>query len=147
MNLKNYTSTVSPMQSVARIEKCLVAIGASNISKTYDNGDLIGIVFQIQDDAYPCVFKLPANVKAVEEQFMAQVKRPRKGTLAMVKQQAERTAWKLLLDWVEVQMSLVQISRRKVIEVFLPYVYNFNTDQTFYERLEAGGFKQLASGK
>lgn len=147
MNLKNYTSTISPMQSVARIEKCLVEIGATNISKTYDNGNLVGIVFQIQDEAYPCVFKLPANVKAVEEQFMAQVKRPRKGTLATVKQQAERTAWKLLLDWVEVQMSLILISRRKVIEVFLPYVYNFKTDTTFFQSLEAGGFKQLSSGK
>lgn len=147
MNLKNYTSTVSPAQSVSRIEKCLVEIGATNISKSYNNGDLTGIIFQIQDEAYPCVFKLPANVKAVEEQFLAQVKRPRKGTLAQVKQQAERTAWKLLLDWVEVQMSLVLISRRKVIEVFLPYVYNFQTDQTFYERLEQGGFKQLSSGK
>lgn len=38
--------------------------------------------------------------------------------------QAERTAWRCLKDWVEAQMALIEIGMVSIDQVFLPYVIN-----------------------
>lgn len=45
MNLKNYTSTVPVERSVAQIERRLVAHGAHDILKLYEEKKLTGIAF------------------------------------------------------------------------------------------------------
>lgn len=60
-----------------------------------------------------------------------------------IKEQAIRTAWKLLLDWTQVQASMVVIGKRKVLEMFLPYIYDLQKDMTIYEKLEESKFKML----
>jgi len=125
------------------IEKRLVEIGASHIAKSYENGHLSGIMFQVTDKDRPLAFKLPANVNLVKQMMVAEVQRPRRGTVDRIENQAERTAWKLLLDWVEVQSSMILIGRREVTEVFLPYLYDFKKDETLYQKLVASGFKLL----
>jgi len=100
-------------------------------------------MFQITGKDRPLAFKLPANVKLVREMMLSEIRRPRKGTSTRVEDQAERTAWKLLLDWVEVQTSMILIGRREVTEIFLPYLYDFKKDETLYERLVASNFKML----
>jgi len=143
MRLKNYTSGMPPSRSVAKIEECLVEVGATGIAKTYAAGHLTGITFQIMQNGAPLVFKLPANVEDIVKQMLTDIKRARRGTEQRVTDQAERTAWKLLLDWVEVQASMILIGRRQAVEVFLPYVYNPATEQTFFERLQESKFKLL----
>lgn len=145
--IKNYTSELAPSASVSKIEKALVEIGAAHIAKTYNAGDLVGITFQIEHSGKPLVFRLPANVAAVEKIFQDKVKRRRKTTDKRIKDQAQRTAWKLLLDWVEVQTSMVLIGRRMVVEVFLPYLYDMSKDTTLFEQISANNFKMLTSGK
>lgn len=147
INLKNYTSGVPPTRSVSQIEQTLVSIGAKHIAKTYDdNSNLSGITFQITQDNRPMIFKLPANVELIEKMMLDEVKRPRRGTIEKTKDQAQRTAWKLLLDWVEVQASMIIIGRREAMEVFLPYAYDPQRDQTFFERLQETKFKMLSAG-
>ena len=146
MNIKNYTSQIPPQKSVAQIESCLVKIGARHISKTYEDGKLAGITFQIIENGEPIIFKLPANVKGIQCAMTETVKRPRRNTVTKIAQQAERTAWKLLLDWVQVQTSMVVIGRRNIIEVFLPYAYDMRADMTLFDKLQGNGFKMLESG-
>ena len=147
MKLRNYTSSMLPERSVMLIEKKLVEIGASHIAKSYENSNLSGIMFQVQDRDRPLSFKLPANVHLITKIMLSEIQKPRRGTESRIKEQAERTAWKLLLDWVEVQASMVLIGRREVVEVFLPYLYDFQKDETLYQKLVSGGFKQLMPPK
>jgi hypothetical protein len=141
MKLKNYTSSIPPERSVALIEKKLVEVGADHIAKSYEKGKLCGIVFQVNNNDHPQAFKLPANVEAITKIMLEEIKKPHPGTRERVREQAERTAWKLLLDWVEVQVSMIVIGRREVIEVFLPYLYDFKKDQTLYQKLVLADFK------
>ena len=144
MKLKNYTSTVPAERSIMQIEKRLVEIGASHIAKSYTgDGHLAGIMFQVNNKDHSQSFKLPANVSTISEMMLSEIKRPHPGTKNRIKEQAERTAWKLLLDWVEVQVSMILIGRREVIEVFLPYLYDFKKDETFYQKLVSSNFKML----
>lgn len=141
--LKNYTSTVPASRSVQRIENKLVACGARKILKLYENNKLSGIAFIMDINGQQMPFRMPARVGRVEEQFKAKIRRPRSDTYKNIAAQAERTAWKLLSDWIEVQVSLIELQQVKFLEIFLPYVYNAEKDQTYFEELESNGFKQL----
>jgi hypothetical protein len=33
------------------------------------------------------------------------------------------------------------------MEVFLPYAYDMQNDQTFFQKMKGNGFKQLSEGK
>jgi hypothetical protein len=144
MDLKNYTSTIPADRSISRIEKLLVSIGATNINKEYDSSKMLkSITFLINVNNNTRPFKLPARVDVVEELFRKEVKRPQPGTLERIAAQAERTAWKIIHDWVEVQVSMIKLEQAEFTQVFLPYAYDVSTNETFYDKLKASGFKAL----
>ncbi|WP_346318200.1 hypothetical protein [Chitinophaga sp. YIM B06452] len=66
MNLKNFTSEVPADRSVSRIERRLVEIGATNISKQCDAGILAAVSFVILQSGTSVAFRLPARVEAVK---------------------------------------------------------------------------------
>lgn len=147
MNLKNYTSTVPASTSMSRIEHYLVNAGASDISKKYDeNKTCISITFRMMIKQIPVFFQLTAKVDACYKVLYAEVKRPTPATKQNILSQAERTAWKIISDWVEIQISMVNLEQADLIQVFLPYVYDPAKEQTFYDRVKEGGFKQLTNG-
>jgi hypothetical protein len=88
--------------------------------------------------------RLPANPDGVYDMLRSKVKRPRSGTLQKLRDQATRTAWKLVQDWVEVQMSLIEMQQAEFLQVFLPYVWDGK--KTFYSALKDQGFKMLTAG-
>lgn len=130
IKLKNYTSTVSPQRSVSLIEEALLKIGATHIAKSYDNGELL-------------IFKVEARHHAIAELLLSGIKKMHKDTRARLEEQARRTAWKLLLDGIQVKAAEIMLERRNPIEVFLPYVYDMQNDQTLFQKLEASKFKML----
>ena len=137
MNLKNYTSTVPVNLTVARIEQLLAEAGATGVIKDYTAGVLVALAFRIER----FTIRLPVNTQAVYDVLVKAVRRPRHGTLTKLREQANRTAWKLMQDWIQVQISLIQMQQADVLQVFMPYVWD--GEQTFYAKLKGGGFKQL----
>lgn len=136
--MKNYTSEVPAFRTVARIEECLVRAGATNIMKDYSNGQLDGLCFSIGIEGKTFGIRVPANIAAVEKVLASEIKRPTRERLGRLKAQAERTAWKLMQDWVEVQLSLVEMRQAELLQVFLPYVWNGKT--TIYLAFKNGGY-------
>lgn len=142
--IKNYTSEVPASRSVNHIEERLVKHGAKNILKIYnDDKKLSGVAFIISLNGKDTPFRLPARIERVEKHLRDAITRPRKGTLDKLKSQAERTAWKLLSDWVDIQMSLIELDQVEFLEVFLPYIYDHGKERTFFERIKDEGFKML----
>lgn len=148
MNIKNYTSTVSADRSVNLIEHRLIGVGATHIAKVYEGEPkrLKGITFQIPVNGIPLLFKLPAKTDLVFKVLWAEVRKPRPSTKQTIEEQAERTAWKILADWVDVQISMIKLEQAEFIEVFLPYSYDPKKDQTLFERFKENNFKQLTMG-
>ena len=60
-------------------------------------------------------------------------------TERLILTQAERVAWRILKDWVEAQMALLDIGMVRFEEIFLPYIETKN-GRTVYERLEEKQF-------
>ena len=73
------------------------------------------------------------------------MKRPRAESLKRLQVQAARTAWKLVQDWVEIQMAMVKMQQAELTQVFLPYMWDGK--QTLYMAYKANNFKQLAGPK
>jgi len=146
MNLKNYTSEVPASTSLAKIERCLVEAGATDISKKYVDGICISITFRMMINLQPLFFQLPAKVDACFKVLWKEVNKPLPTTRESKMKQAERTAWKIICDWVEIQLSMIQLEQAEALQVFLPYVYNPVTEQTYYQQLKAGSFKELLEG-
>lgn len=148
MNLKNYTSEISADTTVARIERLLVSAGADGIQKLYDNGQLTSLAFKIQFEPGqpPLAIKLPANVEACQETMWRNYQKESirgKKNREDFREQAVRTAWKLMQDWCEVQVSLIHLGQVEFLQVFLPYVITGPNGQTHYSELRANSFKSL----
>jgi hypothetical protein len=140
--LKNYTSSVPVATTVSRIEQTLAKSHVTGIQKDYLNGRLTALCFRgTLPNGRSVNIRLPANTKAVYDVLLKKVKRPNKTTYPRVQEQAERTAWKLMQDWVEVQISLIEMQQADFVQVFLPYVWD--GELTFYARLKEGEFKAL----
>ena len=143
--LKNYTSQVSAARSIAFIESKLAQNGARQILKLYDTeGRVTGMCFMMKIDGREVPFKLPARIencqKVLEENLS---RRARPETRKKIPDQAERTAWKILSDWVEAQMAMIELAQIEVMEVFLPYVFDNTNKKTYFELLRENDFKAL----
>lgn len=163
MFLKNYTSDVPVSQTIYRIEQVLIRCGVSGIMKEYrgTNGEISAITFQIKTgDEPPITVRLPANKeKALDALWMdyagdekltndgtaLEWNRKKKKVKSDFADQAERTAWKIVQDWVEVQMSMIQMKQADHREVFLPYIWDGK--RTVYQRVVDSGFRALLPEK
>lgn len=153
MNIKNYTSEVPAITLMGRIEKLLVSAGATDISKKYDNQVCTAIRFRIVHKTneapnlgVPLFFELPAKVNACFNVLWAGVSRPRADTKNKITQQAERTAWKIVSDWVEIQIAMIKLEQAELLQVFLPYVFDPVKEKTFYSQIKEAGYKALLPG-
>ena len=105
---------------------------------------------QITVNNIPYTFKLPTKADKVYNYFLAdKEKHKRRGhkitpsMLENLRAQSNRTAWKLLSDWIEIQVSLIKLEQVETIEIFLSYLYDPKTNQTLFEKAKETNFKLL----
>jgi len=145
MNIKNYTSEVDAQKSMANIEKVLVEIGASNINKNYKDKICTGITFLHFDEAtkQTLAFHLKAQVEECFNIFWKQRTRQTKEAKELCMKQANRTAWKILSDWAEIQCSMIMLGQATTLQMFLPFVYDTKNDETLYDKIASGKMNNL----
>jgi hypothetical protein len=146
IKMKNYTSSVPVETTIARIEKILAKFGVVGVAKSYKKGEVDSLCFTVQEPTTGkgITIHLPAKVEAVKKILKEEVRRPRTETYRRIEEQAARTAWKIIQDWVEVQLSLIEMGQAETLQVFLPYVWDGN--KTFFEAIKGNGFKMLPQG-
>lgn len=137
MNIKNYTSTVPAATSMSRIEHKLVEIGASNINKEYEDRVCVAINFLYTEPGKDTlVFRIQPKVQECFDVLWADVKKPRADTEKNTMEQANRTAWKIISDWIDIQCTMILLDQAKPLQMFLPYVYDPASGQTLFDRIE-----------
>lgn len=138
MAILNYTTTVDAFKTVSEIEYILMKHKAKSIMKNYDGESITGLSFLIDTGFQQVPVRLPVKV---DECLKVLQKEKQRGTknIKATKEQAERVAWRILKDWVEAQMALLDIEMVRFEEIFLPYIET-NTGKTIYERLEEKQF-------
>ncbi len=84
-------------------------------------------------------FRLPANIDGVLNAMKRNSKVPRR---MVCQEQAARVAWRIVKDWVEAQIAIIEAEMATLPQVFLPYAQTDN-GQTVYERFEKQGLPAL----
>ena len=126
MPLLNYTTKVDVYTTLGAIQGQLVKHGAKKIMQDYDDhGRIAALTFLIDTPAGARGIRLPANVDKVHTVLHRQ-------KVKCDREQAERVAWRIVKDWVEAQMAILESEMVEMDEIFLPYMVN-NNGQTFFE--------------
>ena len=139
MAILNYTTTVDSFKTVSEIEHILVKHNAKSIMKNYDGESITGLSFLIDTGVQQIPVRLPVRVDECLEVLKKEKKNSPRSNIKATMEQAERVAWRILKDWVEAQMALLDIQMVRFEEIFLPYIETGN-GQTIYERLEEKQF-------
>lgn len=127
MPILNYTTKIEAFVSVGEIQARLAKHGAKKIIQDFnDSGRPTSLSFLIDTPMGIRAIKLPANVDAV---YKVMQKQKIKGC---DHQQAERVAWRILKDWVEAQMAILESEMVVMDEVFLPYMVD-KSGNTLYQ--------------
>lgn len=132
MPILNYTTKVDPTKTISEITQCLVERGANKIVVDYDGGLAVAMTFQLLHRNQPIFFSMPANWEGVLNVLRSQ-KEVGKGY--QNKEQAVRTAWRILKTWIEAQMAIIDAEIVTPAQVFLPYAIT-KTGNTLYEEIE-----------
>lgn len=138
MAILNYTTTVDSFKTVSEIEYILVKHNAKSIMKKYEGTSVIGLSFLIDTGFQQIPVRLPVKVDECLE-ILQQEKAKGTKNIKATREQAERVAWRILKDWVEAQMALLDIHMVRFEEIFLPYIET-NDGKTVYEKLEEKQF-------
>lgn len=139
MAILNYTTQIDVYKTVAEIERILSEHGVMSIMKQYEDGQVVSLSFLIDDGEKKIPVRMPIRVDECLKVMQKQKKEHPKMQIKATKEQASKVAWRIMKDWIEVQMELLEINMVRFEEIFLPYIET--TDgKTIYEKLEERKF-------
>ncbi len=142
MAILNYTTSIDSEKSISEIQKCLVKHGAHKIVTDYLHGSPSSVTFCLTLNGNMVGFTLPANYSGVLKAMKNDRKVPNS---KCTDEQAQRVAWRIIKDWVEAQMAIVEAQLADMAEVFLPYAITKN-GTTLYKEVQGNGMLMLQSG-
>lgn len=141
MSILNYTTSITAEKTASEIQSKLAKAKAQAVLCEYgDDGVMSAMSFRIDTKHGMVSFRLPANTAGVLRALTKDKKVPSR---LKTRQQAANVAWRVLKDWVEAQLAIVEAEMAEITEVFLPYAQNAK-GITVYRAMEAQGFKALS---
>lgn len=143
MPILNYTTKVPAANTVSKIQEILGAKGACRVSVDYLNGKASAIAFELKIGVSEVGFKLPCHIAGVAQ---ALKKSSPRGNAWKDSAQVERIAWRIVKDWVEAQMALVEANQAEIGEVFLPYAVH-NDGQTMFQHFKSNQLSLMSGAK
>lgn len=145
MAILNYTTTVDSYKTVAEIEYILMKHNAKSVLKNYENESIVGLSFLIDTGSQQIPVKMPVKIDECLLVLQKEKKKNPKKQIKATRDQAERVAWRILKDWLEAQMALLDIEMVRFEEIFLPYIETSN-GQTVFEKIKEKQFLLEVAG-
>lgn len=141
MPLLNYTTKVDIFTTLGQIQGQLVKHGARKILQEYDgDGHVEAVSFMIDTPVGVQAVRLPANVEAVQRVLTKQ-------KVKCDREQAERVAWRIVKDWVEAQMAILESEMVSMAEIFMPYMIADRDGNTMYQLFTNRALQITAGGQ
>lgn len=116
----NYTTTVPVTKTITEMQTILGKAGASAVAVLYTDGQPDGMTFTLRTPDGERAFHLPVDVPAVHTLLTSQARGNRR--VDARPEQAARVAWRIVKDWLEAQVALIQAHLATLDEVMLPYL-------------------------
>lgn len=153
MAVLNYTTSIAADRTQAEVQGMLARHGASQVMVDYVGGRATGVTFTIDTDLGAKLFSLPVDVDAMRALLIQQ---DRAGKLRSSKmsqaartslEHAERVAWRVVKDWLEAQLAIIETRMVKVDQVMLPYlVVDAKSHRSLYDEYREQGLLELTDG-
>jgi hypothetical protein len=118
MPIKNFTTRVDENKTVSEIQQLLASHGAMQVSVQYQAMKPVAVTFVLMVTKIPVQFRLPRNADGVLRALKQQRGVPQK---CRNFEHASRVSWRILKDWVDAQIAVVEAQQAELAEVFLPY--------------------------
>jgi hypothetical protein len=143
-----------PQKTVSEIVGLLVRKGARSVTQDYmEDGRVRAVTFIMVVEGMPTQFRLPVNIDGVAGALLkdkpynnSRHRLSRDQYTLKMRQRAEWVSWRILKDWVEAQMALIESGQAEAAQVFLPYVVE-QSGRTIYELfIESSRNKRLEAG-
>lgn len=142
--LKNYTTKIPAERTASQIIEILAKHGASQVMQDFDDGHIAGISWAVETPHGRVAFKMPVDVDKCHAVLMSQgVATPRQTTPANY-EHSRKVAWRIVKDWVEVQLALLRTEMVTLDQVMLPYAVG-RDGRTLYQHMIDGGYDQFAA--
>lgn len=144
MPLLNYTTNIDADKTAGEIARMLSIAGAGAVLTEYNKEDayIEAISFKMEINGVEAGFKLPCDWKPVLGVLEADRKVPRS---RCNREQAVRTSWRIVKNWVEAQLAIIETKMVKTEEIFLPYMIMKN-GQTLFKTIEENPKFLLTNG-
>jgi len=130
MAIKNYSTSIKCEKTIMEIQQCLVEHGATKITTDYTDSIPTAVTFCLVLNDNLVGFQLPANYAGV----LRSMKESRLPKKLLTNEQALKVSWRIIKNWVEAQMALVEAELAEVAEVFLPYAIT-KSGTTLYKEI------------
>lgn len=121
MTILNYTTTVKPQKTVGEIQDMLAKHGAEFLHMEYGepyrgSGRVpVALTFSMRLGDNSVSYRLPVRWEGVRNVLRRAAPRFR------TDEHAFRVAWRIIKDWTEAQVALIESEQAEIGEVFLPY--------------------------
>ena len=145
MPILNYTTTIEPEQTIAEIQKMLTKHGVQGILTEYEGPNVSSVSFRMLIGEKMIDFRLPCKWRGVRTVFNKQGVRSVRHKDKSLDNQAVRTSWRIVKDWVEAQLALVEVNMVTLPQVFLPYAVT-NSGETLGDRIMSNPGLLLGNG-
>lgn len=141
MPILNYTTQISVEKTTNEIQKKLAKAGAQAVMTEYDEEQILtSISFRMMCNNIMVSFRLPAQIDRIYMLLQNDNKVTRE---LKTRDQAARVAWRIIKDWIEAQLAIVEAEQAEMVEVFLPYAQNPTTGKTLFKQLSDDEFGLL----
>jgi hypothetical protein len=132
----NYTTKITAERTVGEVQQLLGAHGADAVAVIYEDRQPAGVSFSMATPAGNRSFQLPVMVDGVRRQLQAyadehSVKQMSREKLTST-DHARRVAWRVVKDWLEAQVALIEAGMASLEQVMLPYL-QVEPGRTLYE--------------
>lgn len=139
MGILNYSTKIKSEKTIMEIQQILVKHGATKIVTDYDGTNPKAVTFCLMLNGNIVGYSLPANYSGVLKAMKKDSKIPKS---FHNEEQAMRVSWRIIKDWIEAQMAIVEAELADMAEVFLPYAITKNGN-TLYNEIEKNGMLML----
>lgn len=135
MSIKNYTTIVPATQTIGEIQEMLSEYGVTAMMTEYDGRQVAAVSFKMNVGGKDMAFRLPCNWRGVLEVFNKDPKFYVKHKDKDIENQAIRTSWRIIHDWIDAQLALVEVNMVTIPQIFLPYTI-MKDGKTLSEHIE-----------
>jgi hypothetical protein len=141
MAILNYTTQIDPWRTVNELQQIMAKHKITHFSIKNEGSVPVALAFTIDFKGRPLNFLLPCNYQGV----LACLKKDRAvPDKYKNSEQALRISWRIIKNWIEAQLAIVQSELVTIEEVFMPYLIVNGQGETLSKKmLEGDGMKLL----